>query len=373
MNRKLKHIVCCTANLKYDGRVTSLINSIAEAAPSDDVIVFNLNSTEKSFECQYPNVKYKYLGLNVRRKSRVLRYVECFLYFAIVFFRLLLLRPFSIQVHHEGVLLAPLLYKMIFRNVILVYDDKELYHPHDSNIIPVLYYIELAVIRKCNLVIFTNSVRCRAIKLILRGGGINYIIVENYVFACKWRGLNLDATNAIRELHQQGKKVLLHQGVVTEGRGASYVDEIISKAPAGWAICFIGIHESELKVLKNCNSEKVHCLGFIPYLELNSMWSKVDASMMFYNADTFNNKFAAPNRLFLAANNGIPVIGNSDNETLSSFITMHGNGILIPSDPVDDFFDYFQTYSDNSKKMSGKFNYNNYFIQEVVDFYRDTL
>ena len=91
---------------------------------------------------------------------------------------------------------------------------------------------------------------------------------------------------------------------------------------------------------------------------------------MFYDACNFNNKYCAPNRLYLAVNNGIPFIGNTDNFTLSSFINKNNNGVLIPPNKnIDYFFSNYRVIREKALLLVNKFNYNDNLLRDLLFYY----
>ena len=157
-------------------------------------------------------------------------------------------------------------------------------------------------------------------------------------------------------------QILLHQGVVDINRGGNLLVEILNNIPEGWLVLFIGCTEENFDTLKNSISSALHCkmyyMGFIPYLELNSLYNYVDAAVLFYNSKTFNNKYCAPNRLYSAVNNGVPIIVNGDNVSLSDFIKKFNNGVAISaSEDIRSFFENYLFYKNNADSLKGKYQY----------------
>ena len=371
-----RHFVCCTTDIRYDGRVYSLINTLSQAFPNEKIHIYNLIDKNIQISFPLPNIIYHRIGFLIKYfpESRVIRLLSCCGYALFVFFNLLIYRPRTVQVHHEGVLLAPYFYKLLFRSSVLVFDDKELYHPRDHNIPRFLYRLEIGVIKLANLVIFTNNERQRAVKLILHRERIPHLIIYNFVFNNNVVDLDLTIKERIEQIREDGFKILLHQGALSNIRGRDNIKNIIEKAPEEWKICFIGIKEKEFEDLKLSLKEefrrKIINIGYISYDQLNAFWQQVDAAIMFYDACNFNNKYCAPNRLYLAVNNGIPFIGNTDNFTLSSFINKNNNGVLIPPNKnIDYFFSNYRVIREKALLLVNKFNYNDNLLRDLLFYY----
>lgn len=370
------HFVCCTTDIRYDGRVYSLIQTLAQAFPHEKIHIYNL--LDKNIQLSFPstNVIYRRIGIvsRILPECRITRLLSCYEYAFWVFLFFLIRLPKTVQVHHEGVLLAPYLYKRLFPKIVLVFDDKELYHPHDRNIPRFLYQLELGVIKKADLTIFTNQERERAVNWILRGKKLPSLIVYNYVFNNKIIELDPVFQEKISRIKASGHKILLHQGALSNIRGIDRIKAIIRETPSDWKVCFIGIPEKDFQSLKLSLEEsmrdKIVNIGYVSYEQLNSFWRQVDAAIMFYDACSFNNNYCAPNRLYLAVNNGVPFIGNNDNYTLSSFIRVNGNGVLIP--PEEEIRTFFREYSvirERSWALIDRYNYGDGILQEVAAFY----
>ena len=69
-------------------------------------------------------------------------------------------------------------------------------------------------------------------------------------------------------------------------------------------------------------------IGKVKYSQISGIWNSVDAGIIFYETSKINNRFCAPNRLFLAANFGKPLIVNK-NPVLIDFINQHNSGVLF--------------------------------------------
>ena len=85
------------------------------------------------------------------------------------------------------------------------------------------------------------------------------------------------------------------------------------------------------KFLKEFNLKRNNFffVGSVNYLVLPKFWERGIASIVIYLPTYLNNRFCAPNRLYLSVKKGIPVIVNKDNPVLSNFITKHKCGFYI--------------------------------------------
>jgi len=364
------HCIFFRSDLRYDGRICSLIRTLANTYPDDKVYLYELIDSNYTFSDLPSNVEFRSPKLfsNLFKNNAIFKRLRIVEYAFYAFFFMLFHRLKTVQVHHEMVCLGPLLYKLIYRKTKLVYNDQELYHPKDRNIPSYLYWIEFFVIKYCDLVIITNEYRRKALLYIHKNRIDKYIIVDNYVFSPEIIMLDSSLTKGLQKLKSDKKKILLHQGGLSENRGMSSLVKIAEVIPNDWVLIFIGAKDYMFKDFKElCKKEyhsKILNFGYVDYSQLNSFYQHVDASVLFYDSSTFNNKYCAPNRLYSAVNNGLPIIVNSDNVTLTDFVAKYDNGVVFPGiENVNDFFNDYNNLKKNSSNLRSKFEYK----EDIVD------
>lgn len=371
---KTNHCILRTTPLRYDGRSLALINSLCKSFDNDTIYILNLD--RKKYEINFDNKNiynytYKLISfyLPETRFTRVLESIE---YSLLTFIKLLIIKPRTVIICHEAVMLSGFLYSIFFRKTTLIYDDRELYHPKDKNINKLIYNIEISLIKKASLVIFTNKERERAIKLITKNFIKKYFVFENLVQLPHLQELPCDIISKINSLKIKNIKILLHQSEISERRGRSNIIKVINKLPEDWVLAFIGVDDNDFNNLLSeidlDKSQRIENLGYIPYNLLYSLWNQIDAGLIFYDSNTFNNKYCAPNRLYLALDLGKPIIVNSDNYTLSNCIKKYNNGISISTtSDIDEFFTNFSQFNKNANYLVNKFH-TPPFIKEFNDF-----
>lgn len=376
---KKNHCVFYRSNLKYDGRVCSLIRTLALSYPNDKVFLYEY-TIQKEYYIGFPSnvviVKSKLL-CNWFKKSYIIQRLKNFEYALRSFVFLLLKNPKTIQVHNEVVVLGPLIYKTLFKNNILVYNDEELYHPKDKNIPKSLYKLEYLLIDRSDLVIITNSYRRKALQYIHKNKIKKSILIDNYVFEPNKKVISTSLLFQINELKTKKKKILLHQGVLSKDRGWDLLYSIVNYLPKDWMLVFIGISGNMFmdftKGLETEDNLKLDNFGFVDYSELDSFYQYVDACVIFYNSSTFNNKYCAPNRLYSAVNNGKPIIVNEENTALNDFTSLFGNGLAFTQkEQISMFFENFDEYAKNALALSGKYEYN-CSIPQLDDYYHSQI
>jgi hypothetical protein len=369
------HCVLYRTKLKFDGRVSSILNTLAVAFPGDKIIIYELpldNENHTNFPRNVffvkPLLYFKYLKKS--HFSSILLDIE---YAIKAFFFLLKLRPKSIQVHHEIVILPALIYKYLFPKVFLIYDDKEFYHPKDRNIPLLLYKIEHMLISLCDLIIVTNKYRKRALKITHNFDLNSIILVDNYVFDSQKNKINPETKAVLNQIRNNNKKIIVHSGEITESRGKELLKSVIFSLPDNWVMCLIGLNDLNYKDFASTIGfeyrNKIYNLGFINYDELSTFYDDIDACVLFYGSDTFNNKYCAPNRLYSAVNRGVPIIVNKDNITLSDFVSRHNNGLILDSETDSVvFFDFFEKFNQNAESLKNHFEYG-MIIPQLKDYY----
>jgi hypothetical protein len=368
------HCIFIKTDLRYDGRVCAIIKTLSKSFPSDHIYIYAL--IDKDVDINLPkNVKYcrcKSL-LNHFPKQHVINALRAVEFAVYSFFKLLFLKPYTVQVHHDVVIPGPLLYKLLRKQCFYVYDDKELYIPRNKNTTRYLFCFEKIFIKKVDFVIYTNRYRKKAIYHLFKPKN-KHIIVENFVFESSKDILSKSLVSLLDSV--KDKKILLHQGILSKNRGFDNILTIVQCLPRDWVMGFIGISDENFEELSRvAGSRYQHCMknfGFIPYIQLNAFWEKyIDASILFYDDKTFNNKYAAPNRLYAAANNGIPIIVNAENVTLKTFVEAYTSGIYFPpKSNIDVFFRDFEYYKGKAKLLANKFEYSNGLIPQLLHIYK---
>lgn len=371
------HCVFYRTNLKYDGRVCAIIRTLALSFPEDIVYLYEYPLNDE-YLYEFPeNVKIikSNLVFGTKRVNHLIQKIKGIIYAINCLVFLIKKNPKTIQVHHEIVMYGPLIYKFLNRKNILVYDDKEMYFPRHKNDIKLVHKAEYKLIELSDLVIITNEYRRKALFHLHKRRKIkNHIIVDNFVFEPNGKDLSNNTLREIESVKRENKNIIIHQGVINSIRGSELLVKVAKEIPDNWLLCFIGVKESLynnfLQELPENSKSNVQNLGYIPYDELNSFYKYVDASVIFYLPTSFNNNYCAPNRLYSAVNNGIPVIVNSDNHTLSVFIKQLQNGISINQESnLIHFFNQYNVLQENAKELSGKYQYNQV-IPQLLEYYK---
>ena len=129
--------------------------------------------------------------------------------------------------------------------------------------------------------------------------------------------------------------------------------------PEDWVLCLLGapIHEYSSLIESEQWKKKVINLGFIEYEHIEDVWKEVDATIIIYKSKKINNRYCAPNRLFLALQSGKPIIANCDNPVLANYIKTWDNGVLVNLEKIElyHFFSKYSYYKSNARKAVNTF------------------
>ena len=183
--------------------------------------------------------------------------------------------------------------------------------------------------------------------------------------------------NELNLVKNENKKILLHQGVISKERGAKKLFDVIETLPSDWKLCFIGVSQNDyekfISDLKEEQKDKIKNFGFVDYNELSDFYNYVDGAVLFYDSFNFNNKYCAPNRLYSAANNGVPIIVNEDNFTLSTFVRKFKNGVCFSGiNDLKMFFSNYSNFKKNAEIMKNNYEHKE-MIPELYKFYKNDV
>lgn len=383
--KRSNHCIFYWTNLHYDGRVYMVVAALAEACAQDTVYIYEYPDKHRTYPELPENVRIVRPGLLFGRlTAKPFKFLKTIEYALRSLLFLLVKHPRSIQVHHEIVMYAPILYKVFSPRTLLVYDDKELYHIRDRNMGKAEFHAEYCLIRKSDMVITANEFRDKAVRFMHRGRIKNSLVFHNVVFRIASAETPATSATALSEkirqrvvsLKAENKRLLLHQGLVSKQRGEDLITGLAGQLPPGWVMVFIGIPEADFaRVQQNVRTDKQDALvnlGYVNYKELDDLYSYVDACAVFYLSGTFNNKFCAPNRLYAALNSGKPILVNADNFVLSHAALSHNAGLPIrtPQESAQ-FFDRLTEYEQNAAVL--KYTFERSGFTELKDYYTRVL
>lgn len=375
----MKLALTVKTKLQFDGRVLSQVYTLAKEHPSWQIVIFLIS--DGGGKVKLPeNVEVRYLKLLTRilPKSPFFQAIKMFESALILNFKLLKFKPDVLHVHDEPAILGPIFYKRINKKVKLVYDDHELRNldMHFTGKDKLMANLENRMFRMADKIIMANEYRrdyAIAHSNLIKQQKDKIEIIANYPFANSEEGKN-EKPDLLSDV---SVKYLLHQSVaISEDRGKQILIETMKKLPDVWKLVIIGVNEDSFNEFMKGNevlAAKVIFGGFVPYNELEEIWKNVDAAVIFYETSKINNRLCAPNRLYLAANHGIPLIVN-ENPVLKDFVENNNCGVVVKKDSrvIDDFFSSFDEILLNAQKLKGKFTYDSQ-AEKLISIYNQLI
>jgi glycosyltransferase involved in cell wall biosynthesis len=369
--------------LQYDGRVLAQIVTLANEYKSSAFTVY-----------VYPNCKSEGIKLPenvivIDSKLWTLKLPgsNTFLFIKQIHFgfsmlnKLIKSKPDIIHVHDEFPILGALIYKKFFnRKVNLVYDDHELYNL-DAN--PSLYrrlrkFLEFKMFSYADQVNMANSHRAvyaKSVVKCLNDKEIN--VIDNFPFTFFQSKIHKVETFK----KEKGIKYLLHQGEINENRGKQLLVEVIKHLPENWRIVLLGLPMDQFRQFVDQYKDLAKWIvngGRVPNDQIIAVYDNFDASVVFYKTEMLNEKYCAPNRLYQAANAGLPLIVN-DNPALLDFITINKTGIAIDREieeivnNINRFFRDYNIFFENARKLKGEFLYEEKVAPKLIEVYQQII
>lgn len=353
--------------LKHDGRVLAQIHTLANHYKNDTfkVLLFsNCGNHEPKLPSNVEVITFKMITSRLPDTNYflLLKLIE----FGIVSFRKLkMLKPDIIHVHDEFAIPGSLFYKRRKKEKVkLIYDDHELYNLDENS----SYYrklrrwLEFQMFKSADRVIMANQYRADYSKKKVKYLEQKEItIIDNYQYDF---GEEKDP-GKIKFKFEKGINYLINQGVINEYRGSGILKQVVNNLPENWRLVLLGNTRENFEEFISgisVNKESVVYGGLLPQEDVTLFWEQVQAAVIFYQTDRLNERFCAPNRLFQAANLGLPLIVNQ-NPVLADFVTANKCGIVLTENVAEqkqliaDFFENFHQTEKNALKMKNKFSY----------------
>lgn len=347
-NKKVAILI--KSDLKFDGRVIAEIDTLAARYADVDFRIFLLSNNEYEPVSFKPNISVELINV-FTRNSRFKRYLlplSTLIYTISCVFKVLRFRPDVVHIHDIFPLPVAYLYNSMF-SPFLIYDDHELFKENPDLFHKGLYWLEMKVLKSADRVLVANGHRARIVRWIYKIPPNRLNVLENFNHirgseTTKFRDQVF--LNLLEDLQDRGLLAILHQGQVSTGRGLNYLLEVANYISDRARIIFMGISDAryqalilEHPILKDTSVN----IGFKPYEQINEYWSRVDASLVFYDIAEVNNRYCAPNRLYLALSNKIPLLVNAANPVLSTAVLKYGAGLCLSKSDVQATLNEFLT------------------------------
>jgi glycosyltransferase involved in cell wall biosynthesis len=288
------------------------------------------------------NVTVELINVFTRKfkNKRQLIVLTTLLYGFLTFYKLLKYKPNIVHVHDVFPIPGVYFYSL-FSKVKLIYDDHELFKQNSDVFHKLLYQFEVNILRKAEIVLVANSYRKRILVLLLRLNDQKIVVLENYNHLRSFGQKTFNDQSLIDNFKRrkaQGERFILHQGMVSEGRGVDYLVMIANAIPPNVRIIFMGISDTRYSDLTNIYPVLIDTsenIGFKPYEFINEYWAVMNGAIVLYDTKEINNKYCAPNRLYLALSNKIPLLVNKENPVLASSVKLNNAGVSITKENLD--------------------------------------
>lgn len=159
---------------------------------------------------------------------------------------------------------------------------------------------------------------------------VNLKVLRNVPFKREYnRGNKFDGM--FRTVEGAGKKIILYQGAVNEGRGIEWLIQAMAFINnAQLVIIGIGDLLENIKVLAHHLNvdDKVSFFGFIPFQELNAYTASADLGVCLLEDKGLSYYYALPNRIFDFMQAHVPILC-TDFPEIARIINQEGTGRVI--------------------------------------------
>lgn len=151
-----------------------------------------------------------------------------------------------------------------------------------------------------------------------------------------------------------GRKYVIYQGIFQDYEYLKYVAEVLNKEFPRYCFVMMGIDKNNLvDKIRQINPNTVYS-QYIPAPKHLEITANADIGILFYNPNSLNKAFCAPNKIFEYSYFGIPILGNNI-PGLKNTIGSAGAGECVDfnyenvSRAMHKLIDNYDTYSQDSK------------------------
>jgi len=242
----MKIALIIKTSLDFDGRVISQIDALSSKYPESKITILLLPDKKTTIEFA-KNVSIKEIKLLSRKlpKTGFWQFFKMIEYGLIACNELSKIKPDIIHIHDENSIIGPLIYTLQKKGTIIIYDDHELKNLPPMNIRQrIMLLLERIIYKKANLCIVANESRKKFVVPILKPKRI--AVIENLHYKRPTHAVQKSTQKLliqIDSLKKNGKKIILHQGLLHHNRRKDLVEKIVNNLPVDWVMLFIGIPE----------------------------------------------------------------------------------------------------------------------------------
>lgn len=370
-----KIAILVKTSLQFDGRVISQIDNLTKKFSNTEFKIFLLSDAHYDIKFNN-NCKVDEITLSTRYlpKNLFIQFFKMIEFGLKSYLKIKIFNPDVLHVHDDTAMIGGLFYKTFHPNKKIIYDDHELKYIRPKSFSDSLFFLmEKYMYKISDLVIVANPERKRLASIIYKVKGI--VVHENYFYnnyIKEEMNKNLiELKNKINKIQQQQNKIILHQGQVNKNRGSEILIKLSNNTPNNFNILFIGIsinsYEEFLKKIHKSKRNNFIFGGFIDYKHISEVYKIIDYSLIIYKPYDLNNKYCAPNRVYLAYYFGKPIIVNEDNPVLNSFVKKSGSGEVI--NEYSNFVKVFENLEKSPKLLNETYINNDTYPKNIINIY----
>lgn len=328
-------VFICKTNLNTDGRILNQLNILNEFFPN--LRVFFILLADKPTTIKLPQNTHLIEVPLKFRNSKILRPFTVLEFTCKSLILLKKLRPKVLHVHDLAVTLPSIIYYWLNKKSFkMIYDDHELPYGDLDFASKIYLFFENLTLRNADYLIFANEERMKYVtqkyKLEQNSDFFVNLPFEEYSRQSELR-IESGRINDVLSLRKlDGVKWIIHQGVIKEQRGEKLLADFIKKLKKPYKVLLLGISDSDYDkfLLKySIDKDSTYNIGRVIYSEVSKFWELASFSIIMYLPDYLNNKWCAPNRLYLSLSKKIPIIVNKDNPVLSDYTNQLNCGLFI--------------------------------------------
>ena len=370
-----KIAILVKTSLQFDGRVISQIDNLTKKFSNTEFKIFLLSDAHYDIKFNN-NCKVDEITLSTRYlpKNSFFQFFKLIEFGLKSYLKIKTFNPDVLHVHDDTAMIGGLFYKTFHPNKKIIYDDHELKYIRPKSFSEsLLFVIEKYMYKISDLVIVANPERKRLASIIYKVKCIT--VHENYFYNNYIQGETnknfIELKNKINKIQQQQNKIILHQGQVNKDRGSEILIKLSNNTPNNFNILFIGIsinsYEGFLKKIHKSKRNNFIFGGFIDYKHISEVYKIIDYSLIMYKPYDLNNKYCAPNRVYLAYYFGKPIIVNDDNPVLNSFVKKSGSGEVI--NEYSNFVKVFENLEKSHKLLNQTYINNDTYPKNIINIY----
>ncbi|WP_157558127.1 glycosyltransferase [Niabella aurantiaca] len=271
------------------------------------------------------------------RNSSFLRLFTVFEFTLRALFLLFKLKPRILHVEDMTVVLPVYIYCLFRKKSFkLIYDDHEMPNENESLQYRIFTYFERKLMKRSDIIIFANRERMEILqKRYNLKNRLTYFLNLPYFedLAIKTMDNQYSLILAdIKKASATGTAFIIHQGSLHIERGRAKLAAFSRTLSKEIKLLILGASKSEFINFLNeyqLNADHFYFVGNVPYTILNHFWKVGNAAIVMYLPTYINNRLCAPNRLYIAIKNQLPVLVNRNNPVLNNFVQEHHTGGFI--------------------------------------------